>query len=296
MIRAAPGESDPGSQAPSHVALAAFARAATRRYVTAPLILSAALAAALIASVLPLALRLHGETATVLHPLVERFLGNGFSRAIVIVFLTAAIYGALQLIGTVVDRDRLRFLGLARGETRPQWLALVAGRPRRPCSGGTATWADEDQGDPHEIADRYAAQRQRHAELGLLPLRFFVWVLPLLGFIGTVVGIARSINGLEAVIVPGAGGQSAEGLLTVLGGLRFAFDTTLLGLAAVIPVMLLLMVLGGRESEVTEESRHRVLTLATSAGAARVALAAGQGTAPADPRPPSPPPADTRDG
>ena len=255
MIQAAPESFDSGSESQAHsrVAFAAFARRSTRRHVTAPLILSAALAVALVASFVSLSMRLDGDTGMVLEPFVERFLGSGFTRAIVIVFLTAAIYGALQLIGIVVDRDRLRWLGLPDGEYRTSWLALIAGRPFRPRTGGAVLWADAAQNDPHEIADRYAVQRHRHAELGLLPLRFCVWVLPLLGFIGTVVGIARSIKGLEGVIDPGTGGRSAEGLLSVLGGLQFAFDTTLLGLVTVIPVMLVHMILGGRESEQTEE-------------------------------------------
>ena len=269
MIRAAPGATDPGSDPPSQVAFAAFARNATRRHVTPPLILSAAVAVAMVASFLAFATRLDGDGEAALHPLIERFLGNAFSRVIVVVFLTSAIYGVLQLIGVVVDRDRLSLLAVAGsdGEARASWLAFLAGRPRRPYTGAVATWADRLPGDPHDIADRYSHHRSRHAELALLPLRFCVWVLPLLGFIGTVVGIARSIVGLEAVIAPEAGGQSAEGLLAVLGGLQFAFDTTLLGLVTAIPVMLLQMVLGGRESEVTEEGHHRMLALLASAEA-----------------------------
>ena len=270
MIRAAPGATDPGSDPPSPVAFAAFARNATRRHVTPPLILSAAIAVAMVASFLAFATRPDGEGEAALHPLIERFLGNAFSRVIVIVFLTSALYGVLQLIGVVVDRGRLSLLAVdgSGDESRdPSWLAFLAGRPRRPYTGAVATWADRLPGDPHEIADRYSHHRSRHAELGLLPLRFCVWVLPLLGFIGTVVGIARSIVGLEVVIAPEAGGQSAEGLLAVLGGLQFAFDTTLLGLVTAIPVMLLQMVLGGRESEVTEEGHHRMLALLASAEA-----------------------------
>ena len=265
MTRAVPGESNRGSPAPSHLAFATFARTSARRYAAAPLILAASVAVALVASLMPLAMRLDAETGAALYPLVERFFGNGFCQAIVALFLTSALYGALQLVGSGVDRDRLRRPAPPDGEMRASWLALVAGRPIRWRADATSLLSGRDESDLREFADRYAVEYQRQAELGLLPLRFAVWVLPLLGFIGTVVGIARSINGLEAVIVPGAGGQSAEGLLTVLGGLRFAFDTTLLGLATVIPVMLLQMILVARESEVTEESRHRVLSLSTSA-------------------------------
>lgn len=261
MSRRISGEIEPASDIPSPVAFAAFARQAARRYVMPPLILSLAIAAALVASFLPLVMRLEGKVGEAFSLLTERFLGNGFSRAIVLLFLSAVIYGALQLIGVAVDRDRLRLLSLSDGAARASWLACLAGRPLRPSCGGTALWADDALGAPHDVAERYSIQRHRYAELGLLPLRFCVWVLPLLGFIGTVVGIARSITGLETVITPGGGGQSAEGLLAVLGGLQFAFDTTLLGLVSVIPVMLIQMVLSARESQVTEESHQRVLAL-----------------------------------
>ena len=271
MNRAVSGDVEPGLEAePWALAFAAFARAATRRYVAPPLILSLAVGAALTASLLPLAGRLTGSAAATLDLLIERFLGNGFSRAIVFLFLASAAYGVFQLVGIAVDRERLRLLGRAGAETRVSWLACLAGRPMRPYTGDPALWTDGVSGDPHDVADRYSVQRHRHAELGLLPLRFSVWVLPLLGFIGTVVGIARSITGLEAVIAPGAGGQSAEGLLAVLGGLQFAFDTTLLGLVSVIPVMLLQMVLGGREQALAAEGHHCVLVL----------LAAGSASAP----------------
>ena len=263
MSHAGRAEGEQRSDAPASQAFfAAFARASTKRHVIPPLILAAAVAAAAVASMVPLVAWLDGEKAAALRPWVDRFLGNHFSRAIAVVFLTSALYGLLQLLGIRVDRSRLRQLEPG-GESGPSWLACLSGRPLRR-STGDAWRAEGLEGDPSDLADRYSLQRQRCAELGVLPLRFVVWVLPLLGFIGTVVGIARSISGLEAVIAPGSGGQATEGLLVVLGGLQFAFDTTLLGLVTVIPVMLIQMVLGGRESQVNEEAHQQVLELLTS--------------------------------
>lgn len=246
-----------GADALAQAAFADWARASTRRYIAPPLIVSAAAAAAVVATVPDLAVRLEGGTGAELLPVFERFLGNGFCRTIAALFFAATIYGVLQLVGAAVDRRRLELLG--HGRAGSSWLALLAGRPFRPAS--RTEWTGAVSGDPREAADRFASQRQRYVDLGQLPLRFAVWALPLLGFIGTVVGVARSIGGLEAVISATPGGDSSDGLLTVLGGLRFAFDTTLLGLAAVIPVMVLQMILGGRESGVTEESGRRVLAL-----------------------------------
>ena len=256
------------------VAFSSFARAATRRYVAPPLILSLIVSLATLSSFMGLVLPLGGELGESLNPLFERFLGNGFSRAIVVVCIAALIYSGLAFLGLAVDRNRLRWLHEGGAEKASIWLALLAGRPTALEPADWAGWAnslqekDIDLGEPHDAADRYSLQRHRNAEQVLLPLRFTVWMLPLLGFIGTVVGIARSIVGLETVIATGAGGQASEGLLTVLGGLQFAFDTTLLGLVSVIPVMMLQMILSGRENDLTAAFHHRVLAL-LSAGDSR---------------------------
>ena len=266
MKRGVPEETEPAQLAPPQIAFAAFARAVTRRHVIPPVILSLAAASALVAGLPLLVADAGGETDTAVVTLSERFLGNGFSRTIVILFVSAVIYGVLQLAGIAVDRGRMHTLGVGRAESGASWVAVIAGRSLRPIDYPAGMWENDVEGDPHDMADRFSLQRQRYVELGLLPLRFSVWVLPLLGFIGTVVGIARSIVGLETVIAPESVGQSSEGLRTVLEGLQFAFDTTLLGLAAVIPVMLLQMIVGGRENEVTEDGHYRVLWLLTRKG------------------------------
>lgn len=253
---------EPGAEggASTEVAFASFANAATRRYVAPPLIISLSLSGAAVASFLALAFPLGGELGAISQPIVERFLGNGFSRTILILFLAATVYGLLQIIGIAIDRSRLQSMGQAGCPRRgTSWLALLAGRPVEAVRTGAIPR------DMHDFADRYCSQRQHYVELGMLPLRFATWALPLLGFIGTVVGVASSIGGLEVVIATGPGGQPTEGLMTVLGGLQFAFDTTLLGLLAVIPVMVLQIFLGGRESVVTEEARRRVLALLNEA-------------------------------
>ncbi|MFT7640708.1 MAG: biopolymer transport protein ExbB/TolQ/tetrahydromethanopterin S-methyltransferase subunit F [Pirellulaceae bacterium] len=69
-------------------------------------------------------------------------------------------------------------------------------------------------------------------------LRFFVWAIPILGFIGTVIGISQAVgafsNGLD-----GAADVSAlrESLGSVTTGLATAFDTTLIALVMSIFVM-----------------------------------------------------------
>ena len=269
MNRTESTEPGTGTEASSEVAFANFAdfaNDATRRYIAPPLIMSLSLSGSVVASFLALATPFDGELGAMFQPIVERFLGNGFSRTILILFLAAAVYGLLQMIGIAIDRRRLRSMGqTGNPRRRSSWLARLLARLAGRGQPAKVEWPDAIPDDLHDFADRYCLQRQHYAELGMLPLRFATWALPLLGFIGTVVGVASSIGGLEVVIATGPGGQPTEGLMTVLGGLRFAFDTTLLGLLAVIPVMVLQMFLGGRESVVTEEGRRRVFTLLSEA-------------------------------
>ena len=242
---------------------AAFALALTRRYVTPPLVLSCVVAVAAMTSFLDIAVPLEGELGDALNPLFDRFLGNAFSTAIVVVFFAAAIYAALQALGVAVDRNRLGFLDAssrARSTGLAPLLALLSGRSTRPDTGSGDRMAAIDD-DPYTVGERYGLQRRRYVDRGLAPLRYVAWVLPLLGFIGTVVGISDSIAGLGSVIASDGGGQATDGLMTVLDGLRFAFDTTLLGLATVIPVMAFLTILERVEDALTGQGRDRVQAL-----------------------------------
>ncbi len=241
---------------------AAFAMELTCRYVTPPLVLACVVSIAAITSFLDVAVPFEGKFGEALNPLFDRFLGNAFSAVIMVVFLAAAVYAGLQAIGLAVDRNRLDFLE-SPSRVRASWLAslfaLLSGRTVRLNKGFSDQKAPSDD-DPYAVGERYGLRRRRCVDRALAPLRYVAWVLPLLGFIGTVVGISDSIAGLGSVIASG-GGQAAEGLMTVLDGLRFAFDTTLLGLATVIPVMAFLTILERIEDTLTGQGYERVQDL-----------------------------------
>jgi biopolymer transport protein ExbB/TolQ len=69
-------------------------------------------------------------------------------------------------------------------------------------------------------------------------VRVFVWVVPTLGFIGTVIGIGAAVGGFSETLEAAsslAGMKESIGLVT--GGLGVAFDTTLLALVMSILIM-----------------------------------------------------------
>ncbi|AMV18425.1 MotA/TolQ/ExbB proton channel family protein [Planctomyces sp. SH-PL14] len=62
-------------------------------------------------------------------------------------------------------------------------------------------------------------------------IKVFIWAMPILGFIGTVMGVSSAVSGLSATL-QSANDISAvtESMKGVFGGLGVAFDTTLLAL------------------------------------------------------------------
>ncbi|MCX6976181.1 MAG: MotA/TolQ/ExbB proton channel family protein, partial [Verrucomicrobia bacterium] len=60
-------------------------------------------------------------------------------------------------------------------------------------------------------------------------LRAFLWAIPLLGFIGTVVGLSHAISGMSFGKVEDVGAIMGS-INSVTSGLGTAFDATLLGL------------------------------------------------------------------
>jgi biopolymer transport protein ExbB/TolQ len=69
-------------------------------------------------------------------------------------------------------------------------------------------------------------------------VRVFVWAVPTLGFIGTVIGIGAAVGGFSDTL---EAASSIEGMKasigSVTGGLGVAFDTTLLALVMSILIM-----------------------------------------------------------
>lgn len=74
------------------------------------------------------------------------------------------------------------------------------------------------------------------ASYGLV--RVFIWAVPTLGFIGTVIGIGAAVGGFSTTLETASSIEGMrESIESVTGGLGVAFDTTLLALVMSIVVM-----------------------------------------------------------
>lgn len=79
--------------------------------------------------------------------------------------------------------------------------------------------------------------------------RILVWAIPLLGFIGTVVGISQAVNGFSGFLAEAGDVEKIkEGIGVVTTGLAVAFDTTLLALLLSVVVMIPLVLVERYES------------------------------------------------
>ncbi len=82
----------------------------------------------------------------------------------------------------------------------------------------------------------------------------FVWAIPVLGFIGTVLGLSQAIGAFGVTLQAGGDINSIkESLQSVIGGLATAFETTLVALVAALIVQLALTYVRSRESEFLDE-------------------------------------------
>ena len=92
---------------------------------------------------------------------------------------------------------------------------------------------------------------QHEVDLNYHMLRYIVWLIPTLGFIGTVVGIALALNETGASLSSGASGvsmtQNPELLVAMTKNLGVAFYTTLLALLLSAVLVFVLHVAQARE-------------------------------------------------
>lgn len=96
---------------------------------------------------------------------------------------------------------------------------------------------EESGGD----VDRFSAVLWQKLEESYLIPRYIVWAVPVLGFIGTVLGISLAADGIRRILSSDTGlaGMSGE-LGGAIAPLGIAFDTTLIALSLSVVLMLML--------------------------------------------------------
>jgi len=183
---------------------------------------------------------------------IGRYLGNGYCRFMLALFVASALYAVLQYLGLQSECRRLIGSGDPGDQTpsrRQDWIGFLSGREHADAERVPAAlrrWHDRTcaHEDSVHLSDYVLLVRGQQHQHNFAPIGFAIWVLPMLGFIGTVLGITQAIGGLaDSVAVTAVDGGGLGG---VLGGLQFAFDTTFVGLVLVIPLMLALLVLRAR--------------------------------------------------
>jgi len=159
--------------------------------------------------------------------LVSRLAGDMLTLSMVIAMIIFALYGLGQGMGARGDR---RSLVDGRGEPSA-FSQLLAGRSPK-LTTVLSAGADRKLFEAHFSYGRQCL---------MSPLRFAQWGFPVVGFIGTVIGVSDAVRQLPKAI---RGGRIEESSLNgVLDGLHVAFDTTFIGLVAAVLVTLAIYVL-----------------------------------------------------
>jgi biopolymer transport protein ExbB/TolQ len=111
--------------------------------------------------------------------------------------------------------------------------------------------------DVEEILRSQAEHDEAAMETSYSLLRGFIWAIPVLGFIGTVVGLSQAIGSFGGVLGTAADmSQVASSLKNVTAGLATAFETTLEALCAALVIQLLLTFLLKAEEEYLDRCRE----------------------------------------
>ena len=88
----------------------------------------------------------------------------------------------------------------------------------------------------HELTRHQSDLESDSAAAGYRTVRLFIWAMPILGFIGTVLGISLAVGSFSEFLTTNVSIDEIDRVTAELGnvasGLSFAFDTTLLGLLA----------------------------------------------------------------
>jgi biopolymer transport protein ExbB/TolQ len=104
--------------------------------------------------------------------------------------------------------------------------------------------------DVDEVLQSHADNDYATMETSYSLLRGFIWAIPVLGFIGTVLGLSRAVGGFGKVLSETSDvSEIASSLTVVTSGLAVAFETTLEALVAALVIQLLATFLRKNEED-----------------------------------------------
>lgn len=110
--------------------------------------------------------------------------------------------------------------------------------------------------DVSEMLRAQAENDESHMDSSYGLLAGIIWVIPILGFIGTVVGLSGAIGGFGAVLNTDANVSSLrESLAPVTSNLGIAFDTTFVALVLAMIIQMLMTILRKQEEQFLDACR-----------------------------------------
>lgn len=180
----------------------------------------------------------------------QLLLARGWTQPVALFFAwTVLIFTLLKAIGLAQQFPSLRQTWIPPNYplTTPrdlahlqQTLAQRRGLLPNRCARVLAAFMSSGQ---RAIATEVAAEDSGNAaaatEASYAIPRVLVWAIPLLGFIGTVVGISQAVSGFSSFLETAQDvNQIKEGIGSVTTGLAVAFDTTLVALVLSVFVMI----------------------------------------------------------
>lgn len=111
-------------------------------------------------------------------------------------------------------------------------------------------------GDADEVLRTQAENDEAQVDSSYTVLRGFIWAIPVLGFVGTVLGLSLALGAFGGVL---AGAEQMDQLKTALqevtGGLSTAFETTLQGLVAALGIHLLMVAMRRKEEQFLDDCK-----------------------------------------
>ncbi|MBF0112105.1 MAG: MotA/TolQ/ExbB proton channel family protein [Desulfamplus sp.] len=108
--------------------------------------------------------------------------------------------------------------------------------------------------DVSEVLRAQAQNDEDQMESSYALVRGFVWAIPVLGFIGTVLGLSQAIGSFGTVLIKNEGLEYLKtSLQQITSGLSVAFDTTLIALIAALFIQLLMIGLKKKEENFLDD-------------------------------------------